>query len=185
LNKTEIARDVGVSLKTITQWLSVLEASNQITLLEPYFVNVGKRLVKSPKLYFCDTGLLCFLLGYNDQALLAASPHVMGSLWETFIYSEIRKHMKARPTAYSLWFYRDNIGREVDFVLQGRGRLDLLECKWTEIPSTSDVKWLSLVGTDMKELGRKFLVCRTPQNFPLDRNVQAIHGLDLTSRIDL
>ena len=69
LNKTELAKEVGVSTKTINEWLGVLEATNQVTMLEPYFANVGKRLVKTPKLYFNDVGLLCFLLGLNRQVV--------------------------------------------------------------------------------------------------------------------
>jgi predicted AAA+ superfamily ATPase len=78
LNKTELAREVGVSQKTITDWLSVLEASNQIALLEPYFGNVGKRLVKTPRLFFCDPGLLCFLLGLSGDSL--PSYHGLGHI---------------------------------------------------------------------------------------------------------
>jgi len=93
LNKTDLARGVGVSSKTIDQWLSVLQASNQVALLEPHYANVGKRIVKSPKLYFNDTGLLCFLLGLDAGALARST--ALGSVWEAFVYAELRKECAA------------------------------------------------------------------------------------------
>ena len=89
LNKTEVARDVGVSIKAIGDWVSVLEASGQIVLLEPWFSNFGKRIVKTPKVYFRDSGLLCFLLGLDENSL-AGSPF-LGPVWESFVFSEMRK----------------------------------------------------------------------------------------------
>lgn len=89
LNKTEVARDVGVSIKAIGDWVSVLEASGQIVLLEPWFSSFGKRIVKTPKVYFRDSGLLCFLLGLDENSL-AGSPF-LGPAWESFVFSEMRK----------------------------------------------------------------------------------------------
>ena len=117
LNKTELAREVGVSSKTINEWLSVLEASNQISLLEPYFANVGKRLVKSPKLYFNDVGLLCFLLGLNEASVTHS--YLIGAIWETLCCAELRKYLRAQAPEAKLWFYRDQ-AREVDFVIVER-----------------------------------------------------------------
>ena len=93
LNKTELAKEVGISNKTATEWLGVLEASNQITLLEPWFTNVGKRLTKTPKLYFNDVGLLCFLLGLNQASV--SDSYLIGSIWETFLFAELRKYLSA------------------------------------------------------------------------------------------
>ena len=107
LNKTELAKEVGISNKTATVWLSVLEASNQITLLEPWFTNVGKRLTKTPKLYFNDVGLLCFLLGLN-QATVSDS-YLIGAIWETFLFAELRKYLSATAPEASIWFYRDQV----------------------------------------------------------------------------
>lgn len=105
LNKTEIARGVDVSTKAVGQWLSVLQASNQVALLEPYFANLGKRVVKSPKLYFRDTGLLCFSLGLDIASLSRSA--LLGAVWEAFIFAELRKASAARAPEHQLWFYRD------------------------------------------------------------------------------
>lgn len=131
LNKSGIARDVGISQTTVGQWLSALEAGNQVTLLEPFFANVGKRLVKSPKLYFNDTGLLCFLLGIGADDL-GRSP-LTGPIWENFVCAELRIRLQLTRPDWSLWFYRDQQNREADFLIQGPyERIRLLDAKWAE-----------------------------------------------------
>lgn len=165
LNLADMARDVGIKPHTAREWLGVLEASNQCVLLEPYFENVGKRLVKSPKLYLTDSGLLCFLLGL-DERTLERSP-LLGAVWETFVFSELRKRIAAAEGGgtISLWFYRDSQGREVDFLRAGGGRIDLLDAKWSADP---DGRWHRLLHDVARTLGdspthapgRKLLVCR-------------------------
>ena len=112
---SEFSKDVGVSAKTINDWLSILEASNQISLLEAYYTNLGKRLVKSPKLYFNDVGLLCFLLGLNKKSV--SENYLIGAIWETYIYGEMRKGMRIKSPEGTTWFYRDQ-SREVDFLIE-------------------------------------------------------------------
>ena len=165
LNLADMARDVGIKPHTAREWLGVLEASNQCVLLEPYFENIGKRLVKSPKLYLTDSGLLCFLLGL-DERTLERSP-LIGAIWETFVFAELRKRLAAAEdgAAVSLWFYRDSQGREVDFLRAGGGRIDLLDAKWSAEP---DERWYRLLGDVEGTLGRlrthapgrKLIVCR-------------------------
>ena len=187
LNKTEIARGVGVSSKTIDQWLSVLQASNQIALLEPYYANLGKRVVKSPKLYFCDTGLLCFLLGL-DEASLARSA-LLGAVWEAFIYAELRKAIAARAPAHQLWFYRDQQGREVDFMLQGAGGFICIECKWAELPEIGDARWLRELARLLEDARpapqfvRRVLAARPAGTFPLPDGTQVMHGAELADQL--
>lgn len=164
LNLSDLARDVGIKSQTARDWLSALEASNQICLLEPYFENVGKRIVKSPKLYLNDSGFLCYLLGL-DKNTVSNSP-LIGSIWETFIFGEFRKSLKWSPQG-SLWFYRDGQGREIDFVFSGQGSLDLFEVKWTE---SHDVRWidrLEEVGSILErsrsnKVRSLSLICRVP-----------------------
>ncbi len=133
LNKSELARDVGIAHTTASQWLSALEASNQITLLEPFFANVGKRLVKSPKLYFNDTGLLCFLLGLSPDSF-GRSP-LTGPVWENFVLTELCKWRDLSHPEWGLWFYRDQHNREADFLIQGPyDHIRLLDAKWSETP---------------------------------------------------
>ena len=131
LNKSSGARDVGISQTTAGQWLSALEAGNQITVLEPFFANVGKRLVKSPKLYFNDSGLLCFLLGIGADDL-GRSP-LTGPIWENFVCAELRTRLRLTRPEWSLCFYRDQQNREADFLIQGPyERIRLLDAKWAE-----------------------------------------------------
>ena len=155
-----------------------MAASNQITLLEPYFTNMTKRLTKSPKLYFNDTGLLCFLLGLPEGSIASVSG--IGAIWEAFVFSELRKLREAYALEASLWFYRDSSQREVDFLLDWRGELRLIEAKWSEIPDATDTKTLLDVA---KILGNKvvemLVACRAVEPFPLLPRIRAINAADM------
>ena len=128
LNRSDVARDVGVAVKTIGEWLSVLETSGQIALIEPWYANFGKRLVKTPKVYFRDTGLLCFLLNLNETTLLPRRCSARSGRGSVF--AEMRKLNEIGGRPLGLWYYRDLRGREVDFVLESGGSLSFAECKW-------------------------------------------------------
>ncbi len=131
LNKTDLAAPIGVSVPTITQWVGVLETTAQILIVAPFYENLGKRLIKSPKVYFVDSGLACHLLGVDSAADLAKSPFA-GNLFEGFIASEIVKAQVNAGRRRELYYFRDQQGLEVDFVVPGRGgRLALVECKNT------------------------------------------------------
>lgn len=160
VNKTDLARDVGISPNTATQWLSVLEASNQIILLEPYHSNIGKRMIKSPKLYFADTGLLCFLLGIDEKSIMTA-PEI-GSIWETFVFSELRKYREQKAPEIFIYFYRDNQGTEVDFLIQKNAKINLFEAKFSENPGERDFRNIAKVEEYLgAKCGDKKVVCRT------------------------
>ncbi|MFH1024318.1 MAG: ATP-binding protein [Planctomycetota bacterium] len=122
------AGDIGVSTNTIKSWLSVLEASHVICLLEPYYQNLGKRIVKAPKLYFLDTGLACYLAGVRTPGDLAANP-LLGAMFETHVLGQILRHFQNRGETPSVYFYRDHSGHEVDFVIPEGQALRLIECK--------------------------------------------------------
>ena len=149
LNKTEIAGEIGVSVRTIGDWISVLQASGQILLLEPWFSNFGKRIVKTPKIYFADSGLLCFLLGLDAQGL-AGSPF-LGAIWETLVFGELRKHIRTLDNPGKLWYYRDQRAREVDFIHEKNGVLNFMECKWKETPRTGDASTMLAVMQDLRD----------------------------------
>jgi predicted AAA+ superfamily ATPase len=129
VNKTDLAAPLGVSVPTITQWLGVLETTAQILIVPPFYENLGKRLIKSPKMYLADSGLACHLLGIDSAADLAKSPFA-GSLFEGFIASEIVKAQVNAGGRRELYHFRDEQGLEVDFVTPGRGgSLALVECR--------------------------------------------------------
>jgi predicted AAA+ superfamily ATPase len=134
LNKTDLAAPLGVSVPTIGEWLSILEITGQILLVPPFYENFGKRLVKSPKLYFADAGLACHLLGVGGDSALRASPF-LGPVYEGFIAAEIVKHRLNRGQARGLYYFRDQQGLEVDFVVDdGNRHLTLIEAKATRTP---------------------------------------------------
>ncbi len=153
LNKSELARDVGISQPTVNEWISALEASNQVTLLEPFFENVGKRLFKSPKLYFNDTGMLCFLLGLSGESLINST--LIGKVWENFVHSEISKWLSNYRPEWSLWFYRDQQNREADFIIQGpNDKIRIFDAKWSEMPGKKSFLPLFKIAEIFDRTGR-------------------------------
>lgn len=129
LNKTDLAAPLGVSVPTITQWLGVLDTTAQVLIVPPFYENLGKRLIKSPKVYLADAGLACHLLGIDSAAELAKSPF-LGALFEGFIASGIVKAQVNSGRRRELYYFRDEQGLEVDFLVPGRsGLVSLVECK--------------------------------------------------------
>lgn len=128
LNLSSLAADCGITHTTARRWLSILEASFIVALLRPHHVNFGKRLVKSPKLYLLDTGLVCHLLGIRCADELHRH-HARGAVFETLVVSELMKlfhHRRLRPP---LWFWRDSRGHEIDVLIETGGRLIPVEVK--------------------------------------------------------
>jgi predicted AAA+ superfamily ATPase len=174
LNRADLARDVGISPSTANQWLSILEASGQVVLLEPWFSNRTKSIVKSPKLYIADTGVLCSLLNIRSAESLRESP-AAGAVWETFVFAQLRHRERRTGRAGSLFFWRDRT-REVDFVADTGGRVELFEARWTELPSPFDAVNLGYVRDIMGEskvIGGA-IVCRAPNSFPLENDFRAL-----------
>jgi len=128
LNLSDLARDIGVTINTVRDWVAILEASFQIFLLRPYFVNLGKRLVKSPKVYFVDTGLLCYLVGLRDIEHAAAGP-MGGALMENLVVSELYKSSLHRGDEPALYFWRTAAGAEVDLIAETEAGLIPIEVK--------------------------------------------------------
>jgi predicted AAA+ superfamily ATPase len=131
MNYSDLAKDAGVAPNTIKAWVNALEVSGLIYLLPPYFNNLGKRLIKAPKVYFCDNGLVTALLNIDSADALDRSPYC-GSIWENFVFTEMIRN--GYVTGKNLFFYRDQNGVEIDFVTQKSGRTDLIEAKYTERP---------------------------------------------------
>ena len=127
INYRDVARDVGVADVTIRRWLHALEIGGLVTLLPPFFANIGKRLVKAPKLYFNDHGLACYLLGIGDAASWSAHTH-RGNLWENLVLMELIKNNRLTP-GRELFFYRDQNGVEIDFIIEQGERITLIEAK--------------------------------------------------------
>lgn len=128
LNLSSLASDCGITHNTARSWLSVLEASYLVTLLTPWHRNLGKRLTKTPKLYFLDTGFAAWLAGVRDARELVAGS-LRGPLFETFIVSEFIKHKRNHLRPEELYFWRDSTGHEIDLLVERGSHLIAVECK--------------------------------------------------------
>lgn len=128
LNLAALGADCGISAVTAREWLSVLEASYLVTRLPPYFQNFGKRLVKSPKLYFLDVGLMAWLLGIRDEASMSTHA-ARGALFETWVVSEMIKQRFNAGQPADLYFWRDSAGHEIDLVFETATGLQAVEIK--------------------------------------------------------
>ena len=165
LNLSDLARDIGISVPTAKRWLSLLETGHQIYLLYPYYKNIGKRIIKSPKIYFCDTAICSYLLGIHNRESLLGSPY-LGNLFETMIVIDFLKrflHFGDKPNMYYL---RTRDGLEIDLVIEVAGYLYLYEIKstMTILPkhAVSLKRMVNEFGTKVKEA---CIVSRSNENF--------------------
>ena len=169
INRAELARDVGISPTTAGQWLSTLEQSGIITLLEPWFSSATKSLVKTPKLHFNDSGLCAFLMGMQSLDDLHTSP-LAGALWETAVFTEIRKHLAVAGT-WQLAYWRDRT-KEADFLLHRAGHFRIADAKWTENPASSGK--LQLVRKDIQGDPPAAIIARAANPYPLPNGTQVL-----------
>ena len=168
LNRADLARDVGIAGSTAGAWLSALEASHQLMLLEPWFANPTKMLAKRPKLYVRDPGLAAFLCGVQSVEALRASP-LAGALWETLVCAEIRRAQSNRRGGWDFHFWGDRT-READFLLHRAGIFHLADAKWTEHPNARDAGPLRAIAHALPVGAVRSLsiFCRAPNRYPLD-----------------
>ncbi|MDR1047174.1 MAG: ATP-binding protein, partial [Treponema sp.] len=137
LNLSSIAQDTGISPSTAERWLSILIASNIAYLLRPFSLNISKRVVKTPKLYFSDTALACFLLGWDNPVPLSRGP-MAGALFETFVIGEVVKSYAGAGKEAPVFFYRDRDGKEIDLLIVQNGVIHPLEIKKHANPGPAD-----------------------------------------------
>ena len=181
LNKADLARDIGIAPSTANQWLSILEASGQIVFLEPWFSNRTKSIVKSPKLYLADTGLLCALLNIRSEDDLRQSP-AAGAVWEAFVFAQLRHRERRAGRFRSLFFWRDRT-REVDFLAEAGGRVELFEAKWTELPAPNETVNLGFVRDVIgrTRVSGGGIICRARNSFPLSNAFRALPVAEIDS----
>jgi len=170
---THFANELGVSVPTIKNWISILEASGIIFLLPPYHSNLGKRVVKSPKVYFLDIGLVCYLTGIRDQDHLLNGP-MAGPLFENFCIQETVKHFHNRGLRPDIYFLRTNNGLEVDILIEESfNRLMAVEVKLTRTPTIS-------MGSNLLrfrqvfnrfDIHRSLIVSLTDESFPMGNDI--------------
>jgi predicted AAA+ superfamily ATPase len=179
-NASQLAASLGVSYHTVDRYVDILEQAFLIRKLQPYFANLGKRLVKRPKLYFRDTGLLHYFLGIRSREDLDVHP-ARGASWEAFVVDQI---ISAHDRVYRdsrAWFWRTAQGDEVDLLIEVRGRLVPFEIKLHSAPAAADAKGLRRCMADLR-LDRGYLVHAGHERYSLGDGVTAVPARDLLRR---
>lgn len=166
VNLSTLGNDCGISHNTAKAWLSILESSFVIHLLQPYFENYNKRIVKSPKLYFCDTGLLCHLLGIGNARQIQQH-YMKGQLMENLVFSELMKRSLNGLKFFDFYYWRDKTGNEVDFLVPSAGVKKLIEVKAGKTVNSDYFKGLDYFRKvyNGKDKIRGFLVYGGPQEY--------------------
>jgi len=179
INYSDIARDLGIAVNTVKSWLSLLEATFQVIVLRPYYANIGKRLVKSPKVYFSDVGTLCYLTGLRDPEHAASGP-MGGQILETAVLSEIVRTLSHRGIDPQVYFWRTSAGSEVDFIVESENTLIPIEVKQSSTPRPA---MASSIGTFLKDFKERaslgYVVNLGDMKLPLGSNVTSLPFVEL------
>jgi uncharacterized protein len=168
-NASQIGQSLGLSYHTVDSYLDYLEGAFLIRRLAPYHANVGKRLVKSPKVFWRDSGLLHSLLGGVSESALVDQPWV-GASWEGFVIEQVLAHLGQRDRAAEAWFFRTTDQHEVDLVLDLGRQLWAIEVKLTAAPGPDDMRRLNKVA-DLIGARKRVLISRTPRSVAGDREI--------------
>jgi hypothetical protein len=180
LNYSDIARDTGIAPNTARKWLSLLQASAVVTLIEPYYGNRTKRLTKSPKLAFLDTGLAVFLAGMRTEQDLFKSP-LAGAIWESYVFGQILRHTGSKGAPATINYWRTASGPEVDLVIEESStKVAAVECKLKERPDIMDSAGLrALEEAEKGKITKKFVVCRTKVTYRLSDGTWVLNPSEL------
>lgn len=168
LNISELARDAGVSVHAAREWLGILEASFQIYLLQPYYRNISKRLIKSPKLYFMDTGLAAFLTKWKTPETLLSGA-MSGAFFETFVVTEIIKSYWFRGEEAPLYYFRDKEKHEIDLLIEQEGKLYPIEIKLSARTNLSDLDNIRYLRRKLKNIVTGAIINAGQTHLPIDR----------------
>lgn len=162
LNIADIARNISVDNKTAQTWLNILEASGLVYLLHPYYNNITNRIIKTPKIYFLDTGLCAYLTGWDSPKSLEAGA-MSGAILETYVFSEILKSYWHNAKEPNIYFYRDKDAKEVDFILEANGTIYPIEVKKTMMPASNACKNFSVLEKLQKTMAKGVVLCLKPE----------------------
>jgi predicted AAA+ superfamily ATPase len=174
LNTTSFSRDLGVPLNTVRRHLGLLETTYQIWTVPPFHVNLGKRLVKTPKLYCTDTGLACHLGGFDDWEQVERQGQA-GAVVETWVAGELRKLADLGEKRTEIHFWRTHAGREVDFLLARGDRLVAIEVKWAQRVTAHDIGSIMACSEDLKgRLGLAVILYSGQTTVVLNERVVAV-----------
>ena len=180
VNLESMSGDVGVSAHTLRKWLSVLEASYIVFRLQPYYANFGKRLVKTPKIYFTDVGLAAHLLGIGSGSQVLRDP-LVGGLFENLVVAEAMKWRSNGRRAADFYFFRDSNGLEVDLVMENARRLHLLEVKCAMTPNPSLERAIGRVAAVTTALSKTIIY--RGEGFPIAGGGEYVNFGNLASRL--
>lgn len=181
LDLTSIAREIGVSFTTAKRWLSLLETGYQVLLVYPYYRNIGKRLVKRPKIYFTDTGLASYLMGLNSAETLTPSSS-FGPLFETLVVTDFWKRFLHHGQTPSIYYLQTRDGLEVDLIIELAGRLNLVEIKSSTSLRPEHLRSLIIAQRDLgNRVNKSFVVSNFKETFTLDNKIKNIPISSLVS----
>jgi len=172
INYTDIAKDVDIDVKTAQSWTSILETSGIIKMLYPYHNNLTKRAIKTPKMYFLDTGLCSYLCGWDSPTTLMNGT-MSGNILETFAFAEILKSYWNNAKQLNIYFYRDTDQKEIDFVIETNETLYPIEVKKTANP-TGVKLWFNVLKDTGKQVGDGAIVCLYNSILPIKENIITI-----------
>ena len=173
LNYSDLSRDVDIDIRTAKKWLNLLERSGLVRLLEPYYKNPTKRIIKTPKIYFLDTGLCAYLAGMDSPETLEAG-YLTGSILETFAFCEILKSYWHNGIDPNIYFYRDDDQKEIDFLIERNGTLYPIEVKKTATPTLNYAKNFAILKKLNKPIGDGAVICLRHESLPLSENIIAV-----------
>ncbi len=173
LNMADIAKDVSIDNKTVQIWLSILEASGLVYLLHPYHSNVTNRIIKTPKLYFLDTGLCTYLTGWDSPKSLEAGA-MSGAILETYALSEILKSYWHNAKEPLIYFYRDKDAKEIDFLIEANNTIYPVEVKKTMMPTLNICKNFNVLDKLKKPISKKIVLCLKPEVSFISREIVSI-----------
>lgn len=178
LNLSDLARETGVSVPTAKRWLSILETGYQVLLLPPFYRNIGKRLVKSPKLYFTDTSLATYLLGIHSREALLDGP-LFGALFETLVVTDIWKRFLHNGRMPAMYYLRTQDGLEVDLAVESDNKLALFEMKGTMTVLPKHAAALLRLRNDLPgTIGSAFVISMARDRFPVGRGATNLNWRD-------
>lgn len=182
LNMSTYSREIGISVNTIKSWISILEAGNIIFLMPPFYKNLGKRISKSPKIYWVDNGLVSYLTGIQNKEHLLYGP-LAGALFENLIISETLKSFYNLGIRPSLYYLRTNNGLEMDLFIEHAAKFFPFEIKMTRTPSPHMAKSFSRLSSLFHDLSLSegYLVCLCEESFTLSEKVRAVNIPDYLS----
>ncbi len=173
INYADIAKDVNISQQTVKEWISLLQTTELIYLLQPYATNLTKRAIKTPKLYFMDTGLAAYLCGWKNRDVLENGA-MNGAFIENYALVEILKSYWHNGKEANIYFYRDKDKKEIDIILEENNKLYPIEIKKKSNPTSEDIKNFKVLDNLGKEIGQGGILCFANTHLPINKDVNAI-----------